>query len=53
MFSAIEYLPAVVLRGGSLSISEMLYKTIGGGTYWFTSALVIAQLLYFLLFSQA
>lgn len=27
----------------------MLYKTVGGGTYWFTSALVVAQLLYFLL----
>lgn len=49
LFSAIEYVPAVVLRGGSMSMLEMLYKTVGGGTYWFTSALVVAQLLYFLL----
>lgn len=49
LFSAIEYVPAVVLKGEGISMSEMLYKTIGGGTYWFTSALVVAQLLYFLL----
>lgn len=49
LFSAIEYVPAVVFRGGHLSVTEMLYKTIGGGTYWFTSALVVAQLLCLLL----
>lgn len=27
----------------------MLYKTVGGGTYWFTSALVVAQLSFLLL----
>lgn len=49
IFSTIEYLPAVILRGGSVSFTEMLYKTVGGGTYWFTSALVVAQLLFLLL----
>ena len=28
----------------------MLYKTIGGGTYWFTSALVVAEIILFSLF---
>lgn len=47
LFSAIEYVPAVALRGDGFSLPEMVYKTVGGGTYWFTSALVVAQLLYF------
>lgn len=49
LFSLIEYVPAVIIRGETFSLTEMLYKTIGGGTYWFTSALVVAQLLFFLL----
>lgn len=49
LFSFIEFLPAIAIRGEKFSMAEMLYKTIGGGTYWFTSALVVAQLLFFLL----
>lgn len=49
LFSIIEFLPAIAIRGEKFSMAEMLYKTIGGGTYWFTSALVVAQLLFFLL----
>lgn len=49
LFSAIEYVPAIALRGEGFSSAEMLYKTVGGGTYWFTSALAVAQMLYFLL----
>lgn len=51
IFSTVEFLPAILLRGESFEMEHFLYKTIGGGTYWFTSALVVAQLLFLLLLS--
>lgn len=51
IFSSIEFLPAMMLRGESFKLGYFFFKTIGGGTYWFTSALVVAQLLFLLLFS--
>lgn len=50
IFSAFEYLPSVLLRGKALVLSGFIYKTLGGGTYWFTSALVVAEFFLFLLF---
>ena len=44
LFAFIEFLPKKLIRGQEFDISDMLWETIGGGTYWFTSALVIAQL---------
>ena len=52
IFSTVEFLPAISLRGESFELEHFLYKTIGGGTYWFTSALVVAQLLFVLLLSM-
>ena len=49
IFSTAEFLPAILLRSESFEMEHFLYKTIGGGTYWFTSALVVAQLLFVLL----
>lgn len=49
VFSTVEFLPAILLRSESFEMEHFLYKTIGGGTYWFTSALVVAQLLFVLL----
>lgn len=51
IFSSIEFLPAMMLRGESFKLGYFFFKTIGGGTYWFTSALVVAQLLFLLLFT--
>ena len=48
LFATIEYFPKKLLRGG-LSISSFLMETVGGGTYWFLSALAVAQLLYVIL----
>ncbi len=45
IFSSIEYIPACLIRKSGFSIKDFLYKTVGGGTYWFVSALVIAELL--------
>ena len=53
LFSLVEYAPKHILRGEGLSLHTLLSNTIGGGTYWFTSALVVAELvLLLLLFSR-
>jgi fucose 4-O-acetylase-like acetyltransferase len=50
LFSTIEFLPSCLLQGRSIVVGYALYKTIGGGTYWFTSALVVAQLILLMLY---
>ena len=49
LFAAIEFLPSYLLRGMTFDLGTLLYKTIGGCTYWFTSALVVAELLILLI----
>lgn len=49
MFSLIEFFPSHILRGHEFELSTFLYKTIGGCTYWFTAAWVVAELLLLLL----
>lgn len=49
LFSIIEFFPSYILRGYEFELSTFFYKTIGGCTYWFTAALVVAELLLFLL----
>ena len=50
IFSIIEFVPSCLIQGRDINISFALYKTLGGGTYWFTSALVIAELILFICF---
>lgn len=50
IFSALEFFPSCIIQGRSVDIGFALYKTIGGGTYWFTSALVVAELILLMLF---
>lgn len=45
IFSLIEFLPSSLIQGRSIEISNFIFKTLGGQTYWFTSALVVAELL--------
>ena len=45
IFSTLEYFPKVLLRGGELSAVSFMTETLGGGTYWFLSALGVAQLI--------
>ena len=45
LFSIIEFMPASLLQQRTISVGSLLIKTLGGGTYWFTSALVVAELL--------
>lgn len=49
LFSLIEYIPKKILRGEPIVIHSFLSNTIGGGTYWFTSALVVAEFVILLL----
>jgi len=53
LFSLVEYVPKHILRGEGVSFHTLMSNTIGGGTYWFTSSLVVAELvLLLLLFSR-
>lgn len=53
LFSSFIYLPKKILRGQTFEWSGFLIETVGGCTYWFTSALVIAELiLVFLLWTR-
>ena len=45
IFSIIEFFPSQVLRGHGFDVGTFMYKTVGGCTYWFTAALVVAELL--------
>lgn len=50
IFSIIEFVPSCLIHGRSIDVGYALFKTIGGGTYWFTSALVVAELILLMLF---
>lgn len=49
IFAIIVFFPKCLLRGVDISMRDFLYDTVGGTTFWFTSALVIAELLLLLL----
>ena len=38
-----------MIKGEAIFLSDLFYETLGGCTYWFTSALVVAQLIILLL----
>lgn len=50
IFSIIEFVPSCLIQNRDISVGFALYKTLGGGTYWFTSALVVAELILFVFF---
>ena len=45
IFSIVEFVPACLLKSREISFTAFIAKTVGGGTYWFISALVVAELL--------
>ena len=49
IFSIICFLPNMLLKGETSLISSFLYKTVGGGTYWFVGALLVCQLFILIL----
>ncbi len=44
LFSIFCFLPNMMLKGGSSLAESFLFKTLGGGTYWFVGALLVCQL---------
>ena len=53
IFSAIEFLPKIAIAHRPFAIEELFVETVGAGTYWFTSALLIAEfLITFLLLTR-
>ena len=49
IFSIIEFFPKKLIKGDEVIASDCFFETLGGCTYWFTSALVVAELLFLLL----
>lgn len=49
IFAIIEFLPKKIMRGAGLNVSEFLVETVGGCTFWFTSALLVSQILLLVL----
>ena len=50
LFSALEFFPSCLIQSRQIDFSFFLFKTLGGGTYWFTSALVVSELILLILF---
>ena len=44
LFSTILYLPKTLFHGENMNVKRMLFNVLGGIGFWFTSALVVAQL---------
>lgn len=49
IFAILVFFPKNLLRGSAFSVKDFIYDTIGGTTFWFTSALVVAEFLLLLL----
>lgn len=49
LFTIIVFLPKKLIRGEVIAYKDLLIESIGGCCYWFTSALVIAELIMFIL----
>lgn len=50
IFAVLVFFPKNLLRGSAITATDFLYDTIGGTTFWFTSALVLAEFVLLLLF---
>ena len=49
IFASLEFFPKKLIKGESFDMDALFYDTLGGLTYWFTSALVVAEILILLL----
>lgn len=48
IFSAMVYVPKLLFNGGGVNILDFLFATVGGTSFWFTSAIAVAQVLILL-----
>lgn len=44
IFALFEFIPKKLIHRSQFDFWDFIYETIGGGTYWFTSALFIAEM---------
>jgi fucose 4-O-acetylase-like acetyltransferase len=51
IFAVLVFFPKHLLRGTEITTKEFVFDTIGGTTFWFTSALVVAEIVLLLLFT--
>ena len=49
IFAFLVFFPKNFLRSSTISAKDFIYDTLGGTTFWFTSALVLAEFLLLLL----
>ena len=49
IFSILDYIPKVMIRGGEMSFWMFFYETFLRGTNWFTCALTISEIIIFIL----
>ena len=49
IFAFVNYLPKKLIRGETIDIISCAMDTIGGCSLWFTCALVVAQVIYFII----
>lgn len=49
-FSILIYLPKIIFHSNSFNLSTFVFDVIGGTSFWFTSALLVAQLVLLTLF---
>lgn len=47
LFSSLIYIPKIAFHAGSFSLGNYVFEVFGGISYWFTSALTVAQLALF------
>ena len=45
VFASVFYIPKVIFNGGGVMLEHYFYNVWGGISFWFTSALIVAQLL--------
>ena len=50
IFSILIYLPKIFFHGNSFNLSTFAVEILGGTSFWFTSALLVAQLMLLTLF---
>lgn len=49
LFAMLFYFPAKIVKHEEISIVDFLLETVGGRTFWFTSALAVAEIIILLL----
>ena len=50
VFSSVIFLPKMIFHGDGCSAADYIWRVLGGTSYWFTSCLVVAQIILLSLF---